>query len=59
MPRTFDQAAETLQAARRWAKGRCYAADYDGVYDPDRSAVRSSAQGTVSRRVSRTRTEDH
>jgi len=34
MPRISDQATETIQALRNWASGRCYAAEYEDLYDP-------------------------
>jgi hypothetical protein len=32
MPRLVDQAAETIEATRKWASGRCFAADHESLY---------------------------
>lgn len=32
MPRILDQASETIEVTRRWAEGRCYAAEYEALF---------------------------
>lgn len=35
MPVISNQAAERIEETREWADGRCYAAEYDGIYRKD------------------------
>ena len=40
MPRLADQATGTIEALRTWATGRCYAAEYEDLYDPKQHGSR-------------------
>lgn len=60
MPRIVDQAAETIEAARTWATGRCWAADYEALYDKTKHAkklasVEGGKPGGARRKVVRRR----
>jgi len=58
MPRIVDQARETIEAARAWAKGRAYAAEYEGLYEPEAHLAKMAITGNGSprRRIGRMRT---
>lgn len=55
MPTVSSQAKEKIAEIREWAEGRCYAAEYDGIYQRETHEKRllESARNGASRRVLR------
>jgi SpoVK/Ycf46/Vps4 family AAA+-type ATPase len=45
MPTISKQAGEQIQAVRKWAEGRCYAAEYEQLYNTDEHIGRIEAVG--------------
>lgn len=58
MPRIADQAAETIEKARKWATGKAWSAEhYDELYDPRKhgrkSTIASKSRSESRRKVNR------
>jgi len=54
MPRLIDQAKEGIEEIRAWATGKCYAAEYNGRYEPrEHEKILKEIMGDGPRRVVR------
>jgi hypothetical protein len=53
MPTISTQAKDRIDEVREWAHGKCYAAEYEGIYDKDKHKKRiaESSDGAPRRRI--------